>query len=134
MVLPSHLLMKDYYNRSDSFCKQFLATYKSLTGDRAVDKNEVFYAHAVYQPTLVRKKATSSVNGQSSWAVMTNSFIEPNKDNFGSLIIKNGSETSNKIKELIETTRSWLKSSAVEENNEIQMSQPEAIEVSEIPY
>ena len=45
-----------YYNRTDSFCKKFLTVYKLLTGDRAIDKNDTFYAHAIYQPTLVRKK------------------------------------------------------------------------------
>lgn len=97
-----------YYNNSSSFCKKFLQTYKSLTGDRAIDKNEVFYAHGVYQPNLTRQKATSTINGQSSFAVMTNSFLEPTKSNFGSLIIKNGSEISSKIKEFIESTNSWF--------------------------
>ena len=99
----------NYYNNPYSFEKKFLEVYKSLTKDSAVAKNDVFYAHAIYQPQLVRKKATSSVNGQSSFAVMTDSFIEPNKDNFNSMIIKNGSVTSNKIKQAIETTKSWLK-------------------------
>ena len=98
-----------YYNNPDSFCKKFLAAYKILTNDRAVDKNDVFYAHAIYQPTLVRKKATSSQNGQSSFAVMTDSFIEPTVNNFASLIIKNGSSVSNKIKEFMQSTQSWLK-------------------------
>ena len=103
-----------YYNNPDSFCKKFLQTYKKLTRDRAIDKNNVFYAHAVYQPTLVRQKATSSLNGQSSFAVMTDSFIEPNESNFASMIIKNGSELSNKIKQLMETTVSWLKTESIE--------------------
>ncbi|MBW4532484.1 MAG: hypothetical protein KME09_00960 [Pleurocapsa minor HA4230-MV1] len=99
-----------YYNVADCFCKQFLAVYKSLTGDRAIDKNEIFYAHAIYQPTFVRKLVTSSVNGQKSSAVITESFVQPTPDNFASLIIKNGSEISIKIKQLIQTTKSWLKS------------------------
>ena len=99
-----------YYNVADCFCKQFLATYKSLTGDRAIDKNEIFYAHGVYQPTFVRKLVTSSVNGQKSSAVITDSFVQPTPDNFASLIIKNGGEVSSKIKQLIQTTKSWLKS------------------------
>lgn len=78
-------------DNTDSFCKQFLAVYKSLTGDRAIEKNETFYAHAAYQPQLVRQKVTSSSNGQSSFAVMTNSFIGPIKDNFAQMIVKNGS-------------------------------------------
>ena len=102
-----------YYNVADSFCKKFLATYKSLTGDRAIDKNEIFYAHAVYQPTFVRKKVTSNLNGQSSFAVMTDCFVEPTKDNFASLIIKNGSDVSNKIKQLIETTKPWFKTESL---------------------
>ena len=101
-----------YYNVTDCFCKQFLATYKSLTGDRAIDKNEIFYAHGVYQPTFVRKLVTSSVNGQKSSAVITDSFVQPTPDNFASLIIKNGGEVSSKIKQLIQTTKSWLKSDA----------------------
>ena len=84
-----------YYNNPDSFSLKFLDTYKILTSDRAIDKNDIFYAHGVYQPNLTRRKATSSVNGQSSFAVMTDSFIEPTKDNFASLIIKNGSIVSN---------------------------------------
>lgn len=103
-----------YYNNADSFCKKFLQTYKALTGDKAAEKNNVFYAHAVYQPTLVREKATSSVNGKSSYAVMTKSFVEPTRDNFTSSIVKNGSSTSDRIKQLIETTKSWLKTESVE--------------------
>lgn len=106
-----------YYNNSTSFCKKFLACYKTLTGDRAIDKNDVFYAHAVYQPTLVRQKATSSINGQSSFAVMTDRFLEPEPSNFGSLIVKNGSEVSDKIKELIETTKSWLEIESVSQSS-----------------
>lgn len=112
-----------YYNNADSFCKRFLQTYKALTGDKAAEKNNVFYAHAVYQPMLVRDKATSSVNGQSSYAVMTKSFVEPTKDNFTSLIIKNGSSTSERIKQLIETTKSWLKTDLVEAEEEKTESQ-----------
>ena len=97
-----------YYNRTKCFCKKFLDVYKLLTGDRAIDKNDVFYGHAVYQPQLVRQKATSSVNGQNSFTVMTNSFVQPTKDSFGELIIKNGSPVGNKIKELIKSTKSWL--------------------------
>ena len=107
-----------YYNNANSFCKKFLQTYKNLTGDRAIDKNEIFYAHGVYQPNLTRRKATSSVNGQSSFAVMTDSFVEPTKDNFASLIIKNGSVVSNKIKEFIKTTEPWLKTESVEPGND----------------
>ena len=103
-----------YYNNPNSFCKHFLQVYKSLTGDRAIDKNDLFYAHAVYHPNLVRQKATSAYNGQSSFAVMTESFIEPTPANFSSLIIKNGSPQSYKIKQLLETTKSWLKTEAVE--------------------
>ena len=124
----------NYYNQADSFCKQFLNVYKSLTGDRAIAKNDVFYAHAVYQPHLVRKKATSSINGQSSWAVMTDSFIQPTKDNFAQMIIKNGSVTSNKIKEAIETTKSWLKFEAVTDNDEVQIPQPEVVAETEIAF
>ncbi|WP_156114165.1 hypothetical protein [Myxosarcina sp. GI1] len=107
-----------YYNNADSFCKKFLQTYKALSGDKAAEKNDVFYAHAVYQPTLVREKATSSVNGQSSYAVMTKSFVEPTRDNFTSLIVKNGSSVSERIKQLIETTKSWLKTESVEPEEE----------------
>ena len=115
-----------YYNNPNSFCKKFLQTYKNLTGDRAIDKNEVFYAHGVYQPTLTRQKATSSINGQSSFAVMTDSFVEPTTANFGSLIIKNGTEVSNKIKELIDTTKPWLEMSAISPSRE-----PEATATNE---
>jgi hypothetical protein len=107
-----------YYNNPNSFCKKFLQTYKNLTADRAIDKNDIFYAHAVYQPIFTRTKATSSINGQSSFAVVTDSFLEPTEANFGSLIIKNGSEVSTKIKKLIETTKSWLKIELVESENE----------------
>ncbi|MGL6343574.1 MAG: DUF5895 domain-containing protein [Waterburya sp.] len=107
-----------YYNNPNSFCKKFLQTYKNLTADRAIDKNDIFYAHAVYQPIFTRTKATSSINGQSSFAVVTDSFLEPTEANFGSLIIKNGSEVSTKIKKLIETTKSWLKIESVESENE----------------
>ncbi|MEM8827852.1 MAG: DUF5895 domain-containing protein [Cyanobacteria bacterium P01_G01_bin.19] len=102
-----------YYNNPNSFCKKFLQVYKNLTKDRAVDKNDIFYAHGVYQPVLTRKKATSSTNGQSSFAVMTDSFLEPTEANFASLIIKNGSEISNKIKEFIHTTEPWIQIESV---------------------
>jgi hypothetical protein len=116
----------DYHDNPHSFCKQFLAVYQSLTGDRSIDKNEVFYAHAVFQPQFVRQKVTSSLNGQSSLAVVTNSFvlkdtashIEPNPTNFPDLIIKNGSPTSNHIKSLIETTVSWLQLDSVSSKTE----------------
>ena len=114
-----------YYNRTECFCKKFLNVYKLLTGDRAIDKNDVFHAHAIYQPQLVRQKATSSVNGQSSFTVMTDSYIEPTKNNFGELIIKNGSPVSNKIKELIESTKSWLKTEVAADNDK---AQPPSIE------
>ena len=112
-----------YYNNPDSFCQKFLSTYKILSNDRAINKNDIFYAHGVYQPTLTRQKATSSVNGQSSFAVMTDSFIEPTKDNFASLIIKNGSKASNQIKEFTETTKAWLKTETVEPHDESEVSQ-----------
>ena len=102
-----------YYNNPNSFCRQFLQVYKSLTGDRAIDKNEIFYAHGIYQPNLVRQKATSTHNGQSSFAVMTDSFIQPTPSNFSSLIVKNGSPQSDKIKQLLETTKSWLKTETI---------------------
>ena len=113
-----------YYNNPNSFCKKFLQVYKSLTKDRAVDKNDVFYSHGVYQPMLTRKKATSSINGQSSFAVMTNSFLEPTEGNFPSLIIKNGSEVSNKVKEFIQTTKPWLQIESIQpevSNSDIQV-------------
>lgn len=106
-----------YYSNPDSFTKKFLAIYRQLTGDRAINKNDVFYAHAVYQIELVREKATSSFNGKSSMAVQTKGFVEPNKENFGSLIIRNGSPLSEKIKTAIEETKEWLKSTPVQEND-----------------
>jgi hypothetical protein len=108
----------DYHHNPHSFCKQFLTVYQSLTNDRAIDKNEVFYAHAVFQPQLVRQKVTSSLNGQSSLAVVTDGFVEPNPTNFPSLIIKNGSPTSNQIKHLIESTASWLQLESVSSKTE----------------
>lgn len=107
-----------YYNNPDSFCRQFLQIYKHLTGDRAIDKNDIFYAHAVYQPYLIRQKVTSSINGQSSWAVMTDRFLKPDLSNFGSLIIKNGSTISDKIKELIVSTKPWLKTETIQSEAE----------------
>jgi len=103
-----------YYNNPVSFCKEFLAVYKSLTNDRAVEKNDIFYAHAIYQPQLVRRKVTSNANGQSSLAVVTEDFIAPTQDNFASMIIKNGSSTSDRIKKFIASTQSWLKTDAVD--------------------
>ncbi|MEN9518299.1 MAG: hypothetical protein RLZZ381_887 [Cyanobacteriota bacterium] len=65
---------------------------------------------------------------------MTDSFLEPTESNFGSLIIKNGSGVSNKIKELIETTKSWLKiESVLSEDDQVEVQQElkplESIEV-----
>lgn len=108
-----------YYNVADSFCKQFLATYKSLTSDRAIDKNEIFYAHGVYHPTFMRKQVTSSVNGQKSSAVITNCFVQPTPDNFADLIIKNGSEISIKIKQFIQTTKPWLKTTSFSDDHQV---------------
>ncbi|MEM6613947.1 MAG: DUF5895 domain-containing protein [Cyanobacteria bacterium P01_C01_bin.72] len=99
----------DYYNCPNSFCKQFLGVYKSLTGDRAISKSNVFYAHAIYQPQFIRQRVTSGTNGQSSFAVTTESFTVPSNENFGQMIIRNGSPTSDRIKELIVSTKSWLK-------------------------
>jgi Family of unknown function (DUF5895) len=107
-----------YYSNPDSFTKKFLAIYKQLTGDRTINKNDVFYAHAVYQIELVREKATSSFNGQSSMAVQTKSFVEPTKENFGSLIIRNGSPLSEKIKTAIKETKEWLKFATVQDENQ----------------
>lgn len=130
-----------YYNNPNSFCKQFLNVYKLLTNDRTIDKNELFYAHAVYQPNLVRQKATSSYNGQSSFAVMTESFVEPTPNNFGSLIVKNGSALSNQIKQLMETTKSWLKeiappddTSASSDNLELMSAGSTVIEAEAADY
>jgi Family of unknown function (DUF5895) len=103
-----------YYNNPDSFSRKFLAVYKALTGDRVVEKNDIFYAHAVYQIELVREQAKSSQNNQSSMAVQTRSFLEPTRENFGSLIIRNGSDFSNKIKAAIEETKGWLKTTPVD--------------------
>ena len=114
-----------YYNNPNSFCKKFLQVYKTLTKDRAVDKNNVFYAHGVYQPILTRKKATSSINGQSSFAVMTDSFLEPTEANFASLIVKNGSEISNKIKEFIKTTQPWLQIETIKSELDNVRAKPE---------
>lgn len=112
-----------YYNNPNSFTKKFLEVYKSLTGDRSINKNETFYAHGVYCPSLVRERVTSSYNGQSSFAVVVNSFIQPTPQNFGSLIIKNGSKVSNQIKEYQETTKSWLKEEQLKESVEEQPTQ-----------
>jgi hypothetical protein len=120
-----------YYNVADCFCKQFLATYKFLTNDRAIDKNEIFYSHGVYQPTFVRKQVTSSVNGQKSSAVITDGFVQPTPDNFASLIIKNGSEISIKIKQLIQTTKSWLKSES--DTPRVEVSDDNAVQASLTP-
>jgi hypothetical protein len=108
-----------YHNQPHSFCNQFLAIYKSLTCDRAIEKNEIFYAHAVYQPTFVRKKVTSSVNQQSSMAVITNGFLEPTSDNFPLMIIKHGSDVSLKIKQLIQTTQPWLKATSFSDGHDV---------------
>lgn len=86
--------------------------------NRAIDKNKLFYAHAVYQPQLTRRKATSGINGQSSLAVVTNGFIEPKSGNFGSIIVKNGSTTSDRNKQMIKTTQSWLKADSVIKDEE----------------
>jgi hypothetical protein len=43
---------------------------------------------------------------------MTDGFVQPTPDNFASLIIKNGGEVSSKIKQFIQTTKSWLKTEA----------------------
>lgn len=97
-----------YYNNPDTFCKQILKAYKQITKDPEAEKNNIFYAHAVYCPTLKREKVTSSYNGQSSIAVVTSKFIEPTKDNLASLMIKNKSQISDRVKELVEETKSWI--------------------------
>lgn len=99
----------NYANNDESFCQKFLRTYKHLTQDRAINKNEIFYAHAIYCARLSRRQVESSENGQRNKAVITTNFINPTEDNFGSLIIKNQSPVSLRIQELIETTKSWLK-------------------------
>ena len=111
-----------YYNRTNSFCEQFLRVYQNFSGDRAGAKNSLFYAHAVYQPHLTRQQVTSSHNAQSSFAVVTNGFTEPTCDNFANLIIPNGSLTSKRIKELTETTLPWLPNPSTERNIESTVS------------
>ena len=98
-----------YWNKSDSFCNTLLAAYKEVTGDRAINKNEVFYAHGVYQPLLERKKVSSSNDASlSSNTVVTVDYATPDKTNLGKFIIKNGSPVSDRIKEFMETTKDWI--------------------------
>lgn len=108
----------DYYNNPKSFCKCFLSAYKNITNDRAINKNEIFYAHGIYKPNFMRKKAISRKNGQSSFTVLTESFIVPNKDNFPQLIVKNGSETSEKIKQFMVETESWIEFNNLNKNSQ----------------
>ena len=125
-----------YYSNPNSFCQQFLQTYKELTGDKAVEKNNIFYAHAIYSPQLTRSKVTSSVNGKSSFAIQTEGFTAPNVNNFASLIIKNNTETSNRIKELVELSKSWVRFVAAEpdEVQQVQAQLEPAVDRYDSPF
>lgn len=111
-----------YGSNNQSFCQEFLKTYKALTNDRTIEKNEIFYAHAVYQPSFERRKVTSPDDEKTSWAVLTRGYVKPTVDNFGSLIIKNGSSVSDQIKKLMEKTKPWLKTDVLTDEAESQPS------------
>lgn len=118
-----------YGNNTQSFCQGFLKTYKTLTNDRAIEKNDIFYAHAVYVPSFDRQKVTSP-DGKTSWAVITREYVKPTVDNFSSLIVKNGSSLSNQIKKLMERTKPWLKTEVL--TDEAESSESETIAQEEV--
>ncbi len=101
------------WNNQQSFCYTFLKVYQQLTGDRTA-KNQLFYSHCVYVPTLAKDKAVHGITGKSSWACLTKGFLEPTEKNIKSLIILNNSETSQKIKESIELSKDWFRLNPVE--------------------
>lgn len=122
----------EYYNEQNCFTRQFLKTYKEVTGDKSLDKSRLFYAHAVFNFKLDRQKVTSSVNGQSSFAVQTTGFLTPTPDNIKTLIIPNKTETSDRIKELVESTQNWINfGNNNAPKNEPEMSAEEANNLNE---
>ena len=100
-----------YYQNTDSFVNKFISVYQELTGDKE-PKNDMFFAHAVYQPYFVEGEATAS-NGESSSCCLTSSFKVPNSENFTEFIIpwiKDGERNpeSEKIIQMQKQSKSWI--------------------------
>ncbi len=97
----------NHYYTQECFTKKFLQVYQDLTGDKT-PKNQLFFTHAVYLPKLIKGKAVNKTSGQSSPACLTEGYCVPTPDNFASLIVKNGTKLSDRIKEALELTSGWI--------------------------
>ena len=116
----SFIKQYDYHDNSKSFCRQLLNVYKKATGDQKQELNEIFYAHAVYEPLLERKKVTSSYVNQSSYAVVTTSFDQPTIETLPNILIKYGTNMSQRILEARLLSKNWLNIEAIDSNNIVQ--------------
>ncbi len=66
-------------------------------------------SHTVYVPYLNEGEAFNRDKSQSSPACLTDGYLEPNGNNLATLIIRNGTHTSDLIKQAIEKTSDWIK-------------------------
>ncbi len=72
-------------------------------------------SHAIYVPFLKEGEAVNRDKTQSSPACLTNGYLVPTPENLVTLIIRNGTHTSDLIKQAIETTASWIKQENIAE-------------------
>lgn len=104
----------DYYDNKQSFCTQLLSVYKQATNDQKQQLNNMFYAHAVYEPLFERKKVTSQEVNQSSYAVVTTSFEQPTLQNIKNILIPYNSEVSKLIQSAMELSSDWINLEAID--------------------
>lgn len=111
-------LMKlyDYPNEENTFCDHVIDIYQRKARNPQIANKELFLAHAVYQPNLVREmKAPKSNPQHGSMTVIARDFLIPTAENFSSLIIKNGSLESQWISKFIADTKPWLKENLIKQ-------------------
>ena len=66
-------------------------------------------SHVVYVPFLKEGEAFNRNKTQSSPACLTDGYLAPTPENLTTLIIRNGTHTSDLIKQAIEKTSDWIK-------------------------
>lgn len=110
----SLIKLYDHPQEENTFCDRFLEIYRSLARNPQVNDEALLLAHAVYQPNLVRELRASRINSQNkSMTVQAKDFVVPTRENFGSLLIKNGSTLSQWIVKFMMDTKPWLREDAL---------------------
>lgn len=115
---------KNFISSGDCFCSRLARAYAQASGDKS-SKNELFYSHSIYIPKLGRGKATNA-QGQSSPACLTEGFELPSEKTLKEFLIPGNSILSQKIRELHQETKTWIKLERVQEEYS------EVSEVSEV--